>query len=590
MNGYKAPLADMRFLLDDVFNAHSYWQTMPAFEEAVDLDTALAILEESAKLNEQEVAPLDRNADEQGVGFENGLVTTPDGFKQAYQSFVEGGWVGLCGNPDFGGMGMPKMLGVLTDEIGYGASNALQLYSSLTAGASLCINAHASEALKQRFLPNLYAGTWTGAMDMTEPQAGSDLRGIRTKAELQADGSYQISGSKIFITSGDNDLGENVIHLVLAKVASERGLSKNISLFLVPKINVNDDGSLGAPNGVTVGSIEHKMGLKGSATCVMNYDNAQGYLVGQEGRGLACMFTMMNYERLSIGLQGLGASEMAYQLASNYAKERKQGVAADKSLRSGEFSDSLLVHADVRRMLLNMRAFNEAGRALSMYVGLQLDLANYAQGDVAISASAKVGLLTPLAKAFLTDRGFDNTVHGQQVLGGHGFIREWGAEQLVRDSRIAQIYEGTNGIQALDLLGRKVCANGGRDLTEFVDELTADIAKLEHLDDEFRSQTLEAFARLLTVSNEVIEGAKQEPNLVNGVAVDYLNGFGYCLLAYFWLKMMAAANKQDDAKFATKKHQVGHYFFIKMLPLAHHHLGQVVSGSNSIMALSIDDF
>ncbi|GLP96611.1 acyl-CoA dehydrogenase C-terminal domain-containing protein [Paraferrimonas sedimenticola] len=590
MKGYKAPLADMRFLLEQVFDAQNEWQQLPAFAEMADLETAVAVLEESAKLNEQVVAPLDRNADEQGVSFENGIVKTPDGFADAYGQFAEGGWIGLCGNPEFGGMGMPKSLGVLTDEIGYGASNAFQLYGSLTAGAALCINAHGSDELKEKFLPSLYSGAWTGAMDMTEPQAGSDLRGIRTKAEIQDNGSYKISGSKIFITSGDNDLGENVVHLVLAKIATDKGLSKNISLFLVPKILVNDDGSLGDANGVSVGSIEHKMGLKGSATCVMNYDDAEGYLIGQEGRGLAAMFTMMNYERVSIGIQGLGASEMAYQLAAEYAKERRQGVAADKSMRSGEFNDSLLVHGDVRRMLLNIRSLNEAGRAFAVHTGLQLDIANYGEGEAAEWAGAQVGLLTPLAKAFLTDRGLDSTVAGQQVFGGHGFIREWGAEQLVRDCRIAQIYEGTNGIQALDLLGRKVVANRGENMKRLLEQFSAETSAMTNVDAGHKDSVLTAFAELQGATAELVDAARNDANLVNCAAVDYLNAVGYTLFGYFWLRMCNVADEQADEQFASDKRLVTDYYVKRVMPLAAHHLRLISTGAGATMALELDRF
>ena len=327
MNPYQAPLKDMQFLLENVFDATNTWQSMPNMAEMVDMDTAVAILDEASKISRDLIQPINRNGDEQEVRHLDGKVITPDGFKETYQQFSEGGWVGLCGEPDFGGMGMPKMLGVLVDEMNYSACNSFTLYSSLTAGAALCINAHATDELKEKYLPKLYSGQWSGAMDMTEPQAGSDLRNIRTKAEPLDDGSYSISGSKIFITGGDHDLTENVIHLVLAKLPNSSG----ISLFLVPKISVNDDGSLGEANGVTVGSIEHKMGLKASATCVMNYDNAKGFLVGRVDRGLVCMFTMMNYERLAIGIQGLGSAQGAYQMAADYAKERVQGVAAGGS-------------------------------------------------------------------------------------------------------------------------------------------------------------------------------------------------------------------------------------------------------------------
>ncbi|MGL6013854.1 MAG: acyl-CoA dehydrogenase family protein, partial [Shewanella oncorhynchi] len=424
MNPYQAPLTDMRFLLEQVFDAPNTWAQLPEIAEMVDIDTANAILEEAAKISCELIHPLNRTGDEQGVLHQDNQVITPDGYKAVYEQYSQGGWIGLCGDPEFGGMGMPKMLGILVDEMAYSACNAFTLYGSLTAGAALCINAHGSEELKQAYLPKLYSGEWAGAMDMTEPQAGSDLRNIRTRALPQDDGSYAITGSKIFITGGDHDLTENVIHLVLAKLPD----SKGISLFLVPKISVNTDGSLANANGVSVGSIEHKMGLKGSATCVMNFDNAQGFLIGEPNRGLVCMFTMMNYERLAIGIQGLGSAQAAYQMAADYAKERNQGIAAGGS-PTGSDSDPIIVHGDVRRMLLTIRAMTEAGRALSVFTGQQLDLAKYAQDEVKAKAARYVGLLTPVAKAFLTDRGLDATIMAQQVFGGHGYIRETGIEQ-----------------------------------------------------------------------------------------------------------------------------------------------------------------
>ncbi len=402
---YKAPVQEMQFLLDNVFQAGELWQTLPALAEMVDMDTAIAILDEGAKITHELVAPLNRSGDEEGVRFENGQVITPQGYQQAFHTFAESGWVGLSGEPEYGGMGMPKMLGVLFDEMCYGASNAFALYSSLTAGAALCIASHGSEELKARYLPMLYSGQWTGAMDMTEPQAGSDLRHIRTKAVPQDDGSYRISGTKIFITGGDHDLSENVIHLVLAKLPDAPGGSRGLSLFLVPKIQVNDDGTLGEANGVECGSVEHKMGIKASATCVINFNDATGYLIGKVNRGLAAMFTMMNYERLSIGIQGLGCAEAGYQMARDYALERKQGQGSGQGLGNG--ADPIIVHGDVRRMLLQIAAMTEAGRALAVLTGESLDKLKHLQSD---EAEDLVGLLVPLAKAFFTDTGLESTV------------------------------------------------------------------------------------------------------------------------------------------------------------------------------------
>ncbi|WP_445774088.1 acyl-CoA dehydrogenase C-terminal domain-containing protein [Shewanella sp.] len=585
MYPYQAPLKDMQFLLEQVFDAPTTWEQLPAMAETVDMDTALAILDESAKISRDLLQPLNRNGDEQGVVHSGNDIITPDGFKEAYNQFAEGGWVGLCGEADFGGMGMPKMLGVLVDEMGYSSCNSFTLYNSLTAGAALCIHAHANDELKQTYLPHLYSGQWAGAMDMTEPHAGSDLKGIRTKAEPLDDGSYAITGNKIFITGGDQDLTENVIHLVLAKLPN----SKGISLFLVPKISVNADGSLGAPNGVTVGSIEHKMGLKASATCVMNYDNAKGFLVGEPDRGLVCMFTMMNYERLAIGLQGLGNAQAAYQMASDYAKERLQGVAAEGS-PTGAVSDPIIVHGDVRRMLLTIRAMTEAGRALSVFTGKQLDLAKYASDEVKAKAARYVGLLTPVSKAFLTDRGLDATIMGQQVFGGHGYIRETGIEQFVRDTRIAQIYEGTNGIQAIDFLGRKITHDNVATLTEFVAEVNASLAELSQVNPAHKATVGQVFAELLVTANYINDNKKTQPALVNACAVDFLDAFGYALYGYFWLLMADKASNHEDKTFAAQKQYLADFYMDKLLSKSQYHLSQVNQGDKSIMAMPAEMF
>ena len=578
MNPYQAPLNEMRFLLEKVFDASETWESMPAFAEMVDMDTAGAILDEADKISRELLHPINRSGDEQGVSHTDNKVITPDGYKQAYDQYAEGGWVGLCGDPELGGMGMPKMLGVLVDEMAYSACNAFTLYGSLTAGAALCINAHGSDELKQKYLPQLYSGEWAGAMDMTEPQAGSDLRNIRTRAVPNDDGSYAISGSKIFITGGDHDLTSNIIHLVLAKLPDSNG----ISLFLVPKIKVDDNGELGENNGVSVGSIEHKMGLKGSSTCVMNYDSAQGYLVGKANRGLVCMFTMMNYERLAIGIQGLGSSQAAYQMASDYAKERVQGVAAGGS-PTGSNADPILVHGDVRRMLLTIRALTDAGRALSVFTGKQLDLAKYAEGDIQAKAIKYVGLLTPVAKAFLSDRGLDATIMAQQVFGGHGYIRETGIEQLVRDTRIAQIYEGTNGIQAIDFLGRKVTGDNLATLKLLIQDIAADLESMSHITLEQKQAVMQRFEVLLAVGTELNELKIERPALLNACAVDYLDAFGYSLYGYYWLAMANGAAEEPDTRFAEHKLQLARFYLAKMLPKADYHLAQVKAGDESIM-------
>ncbi|NKF50463.1 acyl-CoA dehydrogenase [Shewanella sp. WXL01] len=580
MNPYQAPLKDMQFLLEDVFDATSTWQSMPDIAEMVDTDTAMAILDEASKISRDLIHPLNRSGDEQGVRHEGDNVITPDGFKEAYQEFADGGWVGLCGDAELGGMGMPKMLGVLVDEMSYSACNSFTLYGSLTAGAALAINAHATDELKNTYLPNLYSGQWAGAMDMTEPQSGSDLRTIRTKAVPNDDGSYAISGTKIFITGGDHDLTENVIHLVLAKLPDTNG----ISLFLVPKINVNEDGSLGEANGVSVGSIEHKMGLKASATCVMNFDNAKGYLVGKPNRGLVCMFTMMNYERLAIGIQGLGSSQAAYQMAAEYAKERMQGLAAGGS-PTGADSDPIIVHGDVRRMLLTIRALTDAGRALSVFTGKQLDLAKYGSDEAKSKAARYVGLMTPVAKAFLSDRGLDATIMAQQVFGGHGYIRETGIEQLVRDTRIAQIYEGTNGIQAIDFLGRKVTGDNLATLKEFVADVREDLAGLSHIDDADKEAVLDRFEQIVQTAAFINDNKVAQPALINASAVDFLDAFGYTLYGFYSLLMADKAADHEDSDFKAQKAFVARFYMDKLFAKADYHLAQVNQGDSAVMSM-----
>ncbi|MDT8921444.1 acyl-CoA dehydrogenase C-terminal domain-containing protein [Pseudomonas taiwanensis] len=565
MTDYNAPLRDMRFVLHELFDGPALWARLPALAERVDADTANAILEEAAKVAGQLIAPLSRNGDEQGVQFDAGLVTTAQGFRQAWQTYREGGWVGLGGNPEYGGMGMPKMLGVLFEEMLYAADCSFSLYSALSAGSCLALDAHASEALKATYLPPLYEGRWAGTMCLTEPHAGTDLGMIRTRAEPQADGSYQISGSKIFITGGEQDLTENIIHLVLAKLPDAPAGARGISLFLVPKFMVEADGRLGIRNAVHCGSIEHKMGIKASATCVMNFDGATGYLVGEPNKGLAAMFTMMNYERLSIGIQGIGCAEASYQSAARYANERLQSRAASGPQAQDKAADPIIHHGDVRRMLLTMRTLTEGGRAFAAYVGQQLDLSRYAEDtNDREQAQRLVALLTPVAKAFFTDNGLESCVLGQQVYGGHGYIREWGQEQRVRDVRIAQIYEGTNGIQALDLLGRKVLADGGQALASFIHEVRAfSVTAPLH-----RDALQEALARLEATSQWLQQQAPAQANLVSAVAVEYLHLFGLTAYAYMWARMAAVAQAKadEDPSFYGAKLACADFYFQRILP------------------------
>ena len=592
MAEYKAPLRDMRFVLNEVFDVAALWSQLPALAETVDADTAMAVLEEAGKVTSKTIAPLSRAADEEGCHWDNGAVSTPAGFIEAYQTFAEGGWVGVGGDPQFGGMGMPKAISAQVEEMVNASSLAFGLYPMLTAGACLSINAHASEALKEKYLPNMYAGVWAGSMCLTEPHAGTDLGIIRTKAEPQADGSYKVSGTKIFITGGEHDLTENIIHLVLAKLPDAPAGPKGISLFLVPKFLVNEDGSLGARNPANCGSIEHKMGIQASATCVMNFDEAVGYIVGEPNKGLAAMFTMMNYERLGVGIQGLASAERSYQNAVEYARDRLQSRAPTGPQAKDKVADPIIVHPDVRRMLLTMKALIEGGRAFSSYVALQLDSAKYSEDAATRKRSEElVALLTPVAKAFLTDLGLECTVHGQQVFGGHGYIREWGQEQLVRDVRITQIYEGTNGIQALDLVGRKVVASGGAYYQLFADEIRQFVAAAGSDLAEFTKPLAASLDQLDELTAWVLDKAKGNPNEIGAASVEYLHAFGYVAYAYMWALMARAAKAgEGDADFYGAKLGTARFYFARLLPRLHSLVASVKAGSDSLYLLDAEQF
>lgn len=590
MSDFIAPLRDMRFVLHEVFEGPQLWARLPGVADLIDADSAVAILEEAAKVTSQLIAPISRSGDEQGARWENGKVSTPHGFCEAYTTYAKGGWVGLTGNPQFGAMGMPKMLSVQFEEMLYAADSSFALYSALTSGACLAIDAHASEALKRIYLPALYEGRWAATMCLTEPQAGTDLGILRTRAEPCADSGYCISGTKIFITGGEQDLTENIIHLVLARLPDAPAGAKGISLFLVPKWRVNDDGSLGARNTVTCGSIEHKMGIKASSTCVMNFDQAHGWLIGEEGRGLAAMFTMMNYERLSIGIQGIGCAEASYQSAASYARERLQGRGASGVLNPDKVADPIIIHPDIRRMLLSMRAMTEGGRAFACYVGQQLDLAKFSSDtDEKAAAQALAALLTPVAKAFFTDTGLDSCIHGQQVFGGHGYIREWGQEQRVRDVRIAQIYEGTNGVQALDLLGRKVVANGGAVLLQFTRQIRQ-FASLPQA--PYASELLCAAQRLESVSDWLMDQAAENPQEIGAASVEYLQLFGYTAYAWMWARMALVAERQRDSDehFYGGKLAVAEFFFRRLLPRTLALETSIRAGSAALFRMTAEQF
>ncbi|WP_288499669.1 acyl-CoA dehydrogenase family protein, partial [uncultured Acinetobacter sp.] len=509
---YNAPLKDMQFILQDVFKAETFWQENENLAH-LDMATANAILEEMAKFSKNVILDLNRSADEEGgAEFNQGEVKTPRGFKEAFQQFAQGGWIGLGANEAWGGQGMPKMLTVLADEMIWSCNPSFMLYPLLTVGAGMAIDQAASEEQKATYLPKFYTGEWSGTMCLTEPHAGTDLGIIKTKAVPNNDGSYNISGTKIFITSGEHDLSENIIHLVLAKTPHAPAGSRGISLFIVPKFLINQDGSLGKRNTVSAGSIEHKMGIKGSATCVMNFDAAQGYLVGKENEGLAAMFIMMNYERLSMGIQGIGASEFAYQNAAQYATDRLQGRSASGQQSPDKPADSILVHADVRRMLLNSRANNEASRAFAVYVGQQLDITKFSTDiDCITKANERVALLTPIAKAYLTDKALDAALEAQMCFGGHGYIREWGMEQCIRDLRISQIYEGTNGVQALDLIGRKTIKSNGAFIADYLTEIREFVDSMQDAM-SIKVVTLDVCAQVDEITKIIIEQSKVSPD------------------------------------------------------------------------------
>ena len=551
---YAAKEKDADFLMNQVFNVQQNWSQIEAYQEFSE-ELVRAVVAEGGRLATEVMAPLNEVGDAHGCQLNDGEVTTPPGFKEAFAQITEGGWLGLTGNPAFGGQGMPKSLAGLIEEMFWAANSSLFLYGSLTVGACLSIDAHGSAEQKQTYLEKLYSGQWTGAMALTESHAGTDLGMMRTKAEPQADGSYRITGTKIFITSGEHDMAENIVHLTLARIVDGPKGTKGISLFIVPKFVPNADGSLGPRNGWSSGSLEHKMGINGSATSVINYDGARGFLLGEEHQGLAAMFTMMNYERLSVGLQGLGAGDLAYQHSARYAQDRIQGRSATGAQHPDKEADSLLVHPDVRRMLLTQRAYVEGCRAFAFFAGMQLDEAKH-RGDERAERFGQ--LLTPVVKAFLTDKGLEGAVMAQQILGGHGYVKEWGVEQIVRDARIAQIYEGANGIQALDLAGRKVVRDGGKTLKELL-QVLADF----ELDAGHAPAVAEAFERLRRVTDSMIARSNEDANLPGAVSADFLDLVGMTLCAWAWGVM---AQRAGDDDFGVAKKQTARFFFARLLP------------------------
>ena len=551
---YTARERDADFLMNDVFDIQENWSQIEAYQE-LSPDLVKAVIAEGGRLASEVMAPLNEVGDQYGCELKDGEVTTPPGFKEAFAEITQGGWLGLSGNPAFGGQGMPKSLAGLIEEMFWAANSSLFLYGSLTVGACLSIDAHGSAEQKQTYLEKLYSGEWTGAMALTESHAGTDLGMMRTKAEPQADGSYRITGTKIFITSGEHDMAENIVHLTLARIVDGPKGTKGISLFIVPKYVPESDGSLGPRNGWASGSLEHKMGIKGSATSVINYDGAQGFLLGEEHQGLAAMFTMMNYERLSVGLQGLGAGDLAYQHSARYAQDRIQGRSATGAQNPDADADSLLVHPDVRRMLLTQRAYVDGCRAFAFFAGMQLDEAKH-NGDARAERFGQ--LLNPVVEAFLNDHGLDAAVVAPQGFGGHGCVTEWGGAQTGRDAGSPQITGGANGIQALDLAGRKVVRDGGKTLRELLEVLsTFDI------DPGFQQPVEEAFARLVRVTDSMVARSNEDANLPGAVSTDYLDLMGTTLCAWAWGVMV---RKAGDDEFGTAKKQTARLLFARVLP------------------------
>ena len=595
---YNAPVRDTQFVLDHIVELGKY-DNLPAFANASS-DIVEAILTEGGRFASEVLAPLNRVGDLEGcTRHPDGSVTTPTGFKDAYKQFCAGGWTTLSAPEEYGGQGLPQVLATAVSEYVLSANQAFEMYHGLTAGAIASLLVKGSDAQKAKYVPNMVAGTWTGTMNLTEPHCGTDLGLIKTKAEPNPDGSYAISGTKIFISSGEHDLADNIIHMVLAKISGAPDNVKGISLFLVPKVMVNDDGSLGTRNSLECGSIEHKMGIHGTSTCVMNYDGATGWLVGEAEKGLAAMFIMMNAARLGVGLQGLAQGEVAYQNAVAYAKDRRQGRALVPDQRDADAkADTLFVHPDVRRMLLEGKAFNEAARALVLWGALQVDLSRQAQTeDERQSADDLISLLTPVIKGYLTDRGFEVTVNAQQVFGGHGYIAEWGMEQFVRDARIAQIYEGTNGIQAMDLVGRKLAKDGGRAVRAFFELVARDIAEARAAGDpaEVAAPLERALGELQKATMWLAQNGMADPNNAGAGAYAYMQLMGLVSLGWMWLKMAAAADRllkagEGDASFADAKLATARFFATRELVAADALRRKVEAGAASVMAMPVEAF
>ncbi|WP_439104110.1 acyl-CoA dehydrogenase C-terminal domain-containing protein [Celeribacter marinus] len=590
MPSYTAPTKDIQYVLHDVLNISGsdipgYGDLEPEFTEA--------ILDAAGQLASEVIAPLNAVGDKEGCTFENGVITTPTGFKAAFEQMKEGGWTGLDLPEEFGGQGMPYVIGTAVGELFSGANQAFTMYQGLTHGAVSAILVHGTDAQKATYVPKMTSCEWTGTMNLTEPHCGTDLGLMRTKAEPNADGSFKISGQKIFISAGDHDMSDNVIHLVLAKIAGGPEGIKGVSLFIVPKFKVNDDGSVGAPNGVSVGSIEEKMGIHGNSTCVMNYDEAEGYLLGEEHKGMRAMFTMMNEARLGVGMQGLAQAEAAYQNAVIYAKDRLQGRAVTGVANPDGPADPLIVHPDIRRNLMDQKSFIEGARAFMLW-GAQLIDAGHKSGDK--DAEGLVSLMTPVLKGFLTDKGYEATVNAQQVYGGHGYIEEWGMSQFTRDARITQIYEGANGVQALDLVGRKLALDSGKHVMAFFD-LVKTFCKDNSNEDmsDFVEPLKGASKDLQAASMFFMQHGMRNPNAALAGSYDFMHLFGYTCLGLMWGRMAkvslaALENGTDDPEFHKTKLATARFYMARQLPMTGTLLKRIESGADTVMALDAESF
>ncbi|WLQ11601.1 acyl-CoA dehydrogenase C-terminal domain-containing protein [Hahella aquimaris] len=591
MLNYKAPQRDVAFVMDELLGFFEHYEKL-GFADATP-DMVQAILQEGGKFAENILAPLNAVGDTEGCSWHEGVVTTPKGFKEAYQQYVEGGWPAMSQPLEYDGQGLPYSLSSVLSEWFSGANHAWAMYPGLSQGCIETILAHGSDSQRQRFLPHLIAGRWTGTMCLTEPHCGSDLGLLKTKAEPQPDGAYAITGTKIFISAGDHDLSDNIVHVVLARLPDAPAGTKGISLFIVPKFNVSESGEITTPNTLSCGSLEHKMGIKGSATCVMNFDGARGYLIGEPNRGLNCMFTFMNAARVGVGLEGLAATEAAFQGAISYARDRLQMRSLKGPVNKDKPADPIIVHPDVRRMLLTQKAIREGGRALAMYCTQQIDLTLYSEdADAKASAEAKLALLTPIVKAFLTETAQECTSYGMQVYGGHGFIKEWGMEQLARDTRICTMYEGTTGIQAIDLLARKIIGSKGELLRQFVNEIRA-FCETQNTARHFSVWTdalLQHLDEWLQLAQGVAEKAQSNPDEIGAASVEFLMYSGYVCLAYFWLRMALTAKEKLDAQsgdsdFYQAKLHTAEFYFERLLPRTRSLAASVKAGSDSLMAL-----